>query len=217
MLLRTLMVVVVVSLGLDVPVGRPLERVAHDGQAWCAARLAQIDAWWTHGPARWVAQRRPAGPGEPEAGRTPAPMPNGRLAFADERPMPNGLTAFADDRAMPNGRLAFAPDDPRPPAEDGAFAAVVDQMVDQFRIAENRDGGVDRLQSAPRNGEADRLMASVTPSDITGSGDHGILADEPHPRRVPSSRVERVQVAFRLTGEALQAWLSLVQVPPTGQ
>lgn len=192
MFLRTLMVVAVASLGLDTPTGCQLDRLARDGRSWCMAALEQVDAWWTRGPVRWWADGPAVAVTTPAPSGTPATMPNGPTAFADVPVMPNGLAAFADGLAMPNALTAFADG----PAMPDGLTAFADKASPPAQADASFLAMVDRM--------AEEFDTQAPAEDV--------VAD---PEVAPPSRTEQLSVAFRLTGQAIHAWLSLAQDSPT--
>jgi hypothetical protein len=191
MLLRFVMVGVVACLGLEVP---DLPAAAPGEPSRCV---------WCEGP---------------RAETPPAPA-------VEETPMPAGLDAFAT-----------AADEPADP--DAAFLGAMTATLQQFEAelaAVQAAAAVEQLAAAPPaptsapepvveqpadedlypglayalNRQAEGLASVESVAPAPGAAE----AAPSEPLAAAASRGERFQTAVRLTGQALHAWLSVLQTP----
>ncbi len=199
MLLRTMMVVVVAALGIDSSSGFSLVRLADEGQTWCQSQIDRVDAW------RAQFSKDIAQPG---------------IA----RSLSGPTDAASQFPTMPNGTMAFASEPTQQARADEAFANVVDAMVADFEdqttvvdIAEDDTNLFPGLAYA-LNREAEGLSIPATKG--LGSDVDVPFGNAPDAEALTidnESRAQRVAAAIDLTGQAVHAWMSLVQVTPTGR
>ena len=199
MLLRTMMVVVVAALGIDSSSGFSLVGLAHEGQTWCQSQINRVDAW----RAQFSKDIAQTGIARSSSGPTDA---------ASQFP------------TMPNGMMAFASEPTHQTRTDEAFANVVDAMIadfeDQTTVADVADDDTNLFPGLAYalNREAEGL--SIPATESLGS-DVGVTLDNASDAKALTvdneSRAQRVAAAIDLTGQAVHAWMSLVQVTPTGR
>lgn len=197
MWLRTLMVVAVTSLGLEAPTGIGLQELARDAQTWCDAQYRRAGGWWE--PQTRTGWGISPGTFAQSLSQTPAPglMPNGSDAFAEEQPL------------LPAGLLAFASESVPAEAMENPFSSVVDRMVVAFT------NEVELEWASTPNPE---VLASATNLEALDEEEWIPTFHDSFPARsieatAPAEpRTGKVATALRLTGQAVQAWLSVLPI-----
>lgn len=201
MWLRVMMVVAVTSLGLDAPTGASLKGVARETYAWCDTQLGRVGDWW---------QQQATAGWEIALGT----FDGTDVSDPSATPMPNGTSAFVELSGMPAGILAFAREDRPATAADDAFGSVVDRMALTFAaepklappIVEPPAPAADITQFAAQF-DAIEWVPPTLPGEFDGP-----IADD---RAAP--RTEKVTTALRLTGQAVQAWLSVLPITTSSE
>lgn len=216
MWLRTLMVVAVASLGLDSPAVSRVQDLARDAQGWCGVQFDRAQNWWdTNARMSWVLSAGTYANGEADAASPQ--MPNGSHAFAVEpgMDMPADMPTFAQE-----SRAELDSDEPFTAVVDElavAFASEVEPAPPDHGLAEPREWlsavaapalelepiTADALADDELDGDADFEWTQTLPNlDPGASADQ---VDAP-----PGSG--KLTTALRLTGQAVQAWLSVLPI-----
>ncbi|MBX6316333.1 MAG: hypothetical protein IRY99_25990 [Isosphaeraceae bacterium] len=207
MLLRLLLVGAVTTMGLDLPTGRDLERWCRSGRDWWEAAVARCQD-------KEAAARAEEAPGE-----SLAPADLLRSIAAEMTPGPSEPVA-----AMPTAEASV----------DEAFQAVVGGMVMAFReAAPAREAGAAVISAEEIQGSGD-TTPTFEPVEVPEDLYPGLAyALNREAEGVPTALLEeaiemtevtetksdaprtRLATAIRLTGQAVQAWLSVLHQGPT--
>jgi hypothetical protein len=206
MALRFLLVGLVAVLGSDLPDAESLARAARAGQGWVMERVATVAGMLAGGEEVAVERDGAVAAAEPEA-----------ESVLPRRDSPTIEVVDAGD-AEPSSTVP----------SDEAFASVVDAMVGDFAAGEPEavvatvEQVVEVVESYRGVAfELNRLSDGVDDgwmADADGSTGEAAVAEASIPAAEPApvavamiSREERLDQAVHLTGQALQAWFSVLQ------
>ncbi|CAN5877102.1 hypothetical protein BH23PLA1_BH23PLA1_31410 [soil metagenome] len=214
MAFRMILVGVVASLGFDLPTGRDVEDWASTGRAWFDARVSEFQA------RQEIVEGAPA----PEVialagtvedrtfaavveemvsafvvnGQTMAPLSEEAVPVAGE------ISAFGNELAdaLNHGADGLSePVEPAPVAVEATGFEIVSLDLEGMGSILEADDASDLVE-----GETELPRATTDTSDSSEA-----VAVAPAMVEEPGSPDDRVAEAVRLTGQALQAWMTLLQ------
>lgn len=221
MALRVMLVGLVASLGLDLPSSQDLARMARRSLDWVSSQAANIEKFVAE-----LAPNRDAGPAVME--ETPE-VASIEVGTGDGLAPTTGTTGPTPTHPTTVDRPAIevvdepelSPSSVAADPIDGRFDSIVSEMASEFA---ERAGDVEAPAALAGSGEdpfpgvayamnreADGIEDEWLVEEVAGSENRPQVVVSEEPDEDTNPRAARLGTAVRLTGQAIQAWMSVLQ------